>query len=163
MFRVHHIQRHGVGPFHYFFPQWDLPNSLSSNPNGDRMQKLHTWEFYIPTYHFGVHKTIGILSSWFMYRIQRSERHGVEPFKNCGPWWYLSSNLLGDPNKDCMQKLHPREDNVPTYHFTVHKLFPFHILGSCLGYTITRIIVQDHFNIVLLDDTFPMISWDTQT
>ena len=52
---IHHIRRQDVGPLHYFYPHQDLSNGLSSDPNGNRMQKLSTHEFGMPTYHFEDH------------------------------------------------------------------------------------------------------------
>ena len=57
-----------LGLFHYCTPRWDLSNGLSSNPNGDHMQKLCPQEVGIPTYHFGARKIVGISSSRVMFR-----------------------------------------------------------------------------------------------
>ena len=50
----------GVGHFHYCATQQDLSNGLSSDPNGDRMQKLHPCEVNVKTFHFGVNKIVGV-------------------------------------------------------------------------------------------------------
>ena len=47
----------------------DLSNGLSSDPNGDHMQKLRPREVDILTYHFGAHKTIGVSSSRVLFRV----------------------------------------------------------------------------------------------
>ena len=66
---LHHSKQQSVGSFHYYTPQGDLFNDLSSDPNKDRMQKFHHQEVDIPTYHFGAHKTIGISSSRVLSRV----------------------------------------------------------------------------------------------
>lgn len=60
MLRVHHSRSHDIGTFQYFTPWQDLSNSFSIDPDGDHMQMLHHLEAEVPTYHFVVHKTIGI-------------------------------------------------------------------------------------------------------
>ena len=57
----------GLVPIHYSTPRRDLSNGLLSDPNRNRMQKLHPREVDIPTYHFKAHKNIGISSSRVMF------------------------------------------------------------------------------------------------
>ena len=49
---VHYRLRNGLDTFHYFFPLWDLSNSLLSDPNGYRMQKLFPKQVDVPSYYF---------------------------------------------------------------------------------------------------------------
>lgn len=49
MFRVHHILRNGIGPFHYFCSQRYLSNGLLNHPSIDNMQTIHTQQFDVPT------------------------------------------------------------------------------------------------------------------
>ena len=55
--------------FHYCAPRRDLSNGLSSNPNGDHMQKLRPWAVDIPTYHFEARKIVGVSSSRVLFRV----------------------------------------------------------------------------------------------
>jgi hypothetical protein len=120
MLRVHHILRHGVCPFHHSNTMWDNSNCHSSDPNEDGMQKAHPQEVYIPSYHFEVHKIVIISFSGVMFRVHLSESNSVCTFNHCVPWWYLSNGLLRAPNIDHMQKIHPREVDIPLYHLRVH-------------------------------------------
>lgn len=58
-----------MGSFHYCTPRRDLSNGLSSDPNGDHMQKLRPWEVGIPTYYFGARKTVDVSSSRVLFRV----------------------------------------------------------------------------------------------
>lgn len=107
MSSVNLILLHGVGSFHYFFPWRVLSNSLSSNPNKNRMQKLRPHEIVVPTYHFRIHKNIRIIYNMAMFRVHHSWIHGVGHFHYCVLWHELSNNLWSDPNGDCMKTLHP--------------------------------------------------------
>lgn len=49
------------------------------------MEKLRPQEVDIPTYDFEVQKTIGILSTRVMFRVNHIEIHGVIPIHNCAP------------------------------------------------------------------------------
>ena len=109
MIRVHPSRRNGVGPFHYFILEWYLSKSLSSDPNGDRMQKLHQWEFDIPSYHFEVQNIVGVSYYREMSRVHFIERNGVAHLHYFSPWWDLSNGLSSDPNEDSMQIVFPGE------------------------------------------------------
>lgn len=121
MFRVHRIWRHGVFPFHYFIYQWGLSNGLSFYPKRHHIQNLLKQNVDIPTYHFRVHKTVGVSYSRFMFKVHCIYMNGVHHFH----YWDLSLNLLNsllrDQKKYCMQKLCPWQVDVPTYDFGVHK------------------------------------------
>ena len=77
MFRVHNIQRNGVGPSNYFSPLEELSNGLLSDPNGYHMQMLRPQEVDVPTYHFMVHKIVEISSCRVMFRVKCNQINGV--------------------------------------------------------------------------------------
>lgn len=85
-------------------------------------EKLQPQEFDIPTYYFGVPKNVGISSTMIIFRVERNWRHGIGPLHYSTPWWYLSSGLSSNPKKYCVKTIHPREVEVPKYHFKVHKI-----------------------------------------
>ena len=62
-----------------------------------------------------------------------------------------------------MQKLQPWEFALPTYHFTLTKLFSSQLLISCLGYILSKGISCSLFSILFLGDKFSTISRETQT
>ena len=59
-------------PLEYYTHWWYLSKGLSSDQNEDHMKKLCPWEVDVPTYHFVVHKIIGISSSRFMFMVNHS-------------------------------------------------------------------------------------------
>jgi hypothetical protein len=75
MFRVHYIQIHGVTSSHYCATWWDLSNTLSSNPNRDRMQMFFLGEVGVPTYHFGFQKTIEVSYFRVKFRVHNVKTH----------------------------------------------------------------------------------------
>lgn len=81
------------------------------------MQKLHPREVNVPTYYFGVHKTLGILSTRVIFRVQHRQIHGVTPFHYCASLLDLSNGLLSNLNEDHMQKFFLGEVDLPTYLF----------------------------------------------
>lgn len=91
MFRVQNNPSHCRLIFYYFSPQWELSNNLSSDPNWGHMQTFHPWEADVPTYHFGVHKTITFSTYRVIFRVHHSQRHGICHFYSCTSWWYLSN------------------------------------------------------------------------
>ena len=62
---------------------------------------------------------------WNRNSLHHIQTEGVFPFRYCTSQWYFSNGLLSTPNKDHMQKLCPREDDIPTYYFRVHKIVGF--------------------------------------
>lgn len=97
-----------------------------------------------------------------MLRVQCIKRHEIRHFYYYFPWWKIFNGVSSDPNADSMQKIHPQEVDVPTYHFWVNKTIGVSYLGSCLRYTISKGDVVP-FHMVLLGYTFPMVYWATQT
>jgi hypothetical protein len=79
MFRVNLMKRNGLQPIHFFTPQLSLFKGLSSNPNGDHMQKLRPQEGDLATYHFGVHKIVCISNLGVTFRVHYIQSHGVGP------------------------------------------------------------------------------------
>lgn len=75
------------------------------------MQKLGCREVDVASYHFKVNKTLGV--SFY--------RNSLVPFPYCSLHKYLSNGLSSDLNLDRMKKLCPREVDIPTYHFCIHK------------------------------------------
>ena len=69
MFRVHHSIRNGIGSLYYLFPQQDLSNGLSNGPNRYCMKTLRPQEVEIQTYHFKVHKIVGVSYYRVMFRV----------------------------------------------------------------------------------------------
>lgn len=112
---------HGVSLFNYCALRWNIFNAISSDRNEDRMKKLFPNEVNIPTYQFGVHKIVGILYSRVMFRVHHIWRHGKIYFHYYVPQQDHSKCIWSDLNKDYIQKLHPQEIDVSTYHFGVHK------------------------------------------
>ena len=123
-------------PFLYCTPWQVLFNDISSDRNENCMQKLHPCKLGIPTYHFGVHKTIGVSYSSIKFRVHHSLSYGVIPCHYCTPWQGLSNNLLSNPNRNHVETLCPQRFDVANYYFRFTKLFVFHLLRSCLCYTI---------------------------
>jgi hypothetical protein len=130
MFMVHFYQSHGVSHFNYFPPHQDLSNDISSDLNGDHMQKLfpshycaphwylsndpnkdhmqnlHPQKVDLPTYQLGVRKIVGVSSSRVIFRVHYGKRNGVGSlllYSLETPY----NGLLSDPKGDCMQQLHP--------------------------------------------------------
>lgn len=112
MFKVHHIQRHGVGPFFYFAPLQELSNRLWREPNKDLMQTLHPQEVDQPNYEFWVHKNVGVSYARFMFRVHHFQMHGVVFFHYC---------------------YHPRKLAYQLTTLEVITLLMFPILGLTLG------------------------------
>jgi hypothetical protein len=69
IFIIHHRKMNGVWNLHYFTPQWEHFNGLSSNTKKDYMQKLCCGEVEVQTYHFGVHKIVGFYSYRIMFAV----------------------------------------------------------------------------------------------
>lgn len=124
-----HRQMHGVDHFHYYFVRREIFNGLFSDPNWDCMQNLCPRVVDVPTYHFRVHKTIGISSSRAMFMVQNIWRHDGSLFTivllvNTFPTvpWETQMEIIWKcyaPNK-------------MTYQFTklrFTKLLAFHIQG----------------------------------
>jgi hypothetical protein len=151
MFNVQCSQRNCVGSFHYFTPWQDHPNGISSDPEIDHMKKLHQSEFDVPTYHFGVDKTIGFSSYKVMFIVHYSLRNGIEPIYYFSPWWALSNILPSDPNGDHMQKLCHREYDVPTYHIWVNKI---------IGVSSSRVMFRVHH--IKIHCVIPFLYCNTQ-
>ena len=80
---VHHRIRHDVGLFDYCTSQGDLSNSLRNDPNKDHMKMLRPQEVDVPTYHFVVHKTIGISYSRLIFRVNYIQMHVLGTFHYC--------------------------------------------------------------------------------
>lgn len=77
---VHDIQRKVVIPFFYCFTEINLSNGVLSGPNKDRTKNLLPSEVDIPTYHFRVHKIVGILFYRFLFKVHYSQSHGSYSF-----------------------------------------------------------------------------------
>lgn len=90
---------------------------------GDHMQKSQPWEVDVPTYHFGLHQTIGVSSYMVMFRVHSRQGHAIGPFHYNYPRKYLSNSLSSHPNEYFMQKLCPQDVYLGTYYFGVHKKF----------------------------------------
>ena len=75
----------GVGPLHYYTPWLHSFNCLSSDPNGGHMQMLGIDEVDVETYHFEVHKTIGVSNSRVIFRVHYSWINGDFPLHYCTP------------------------------------------------------------------------------
>lgn len=160
--RVLHIWRNGGFYFYYCVPWWDLFNGLSSDPNGDPIQKLCTQEVNIPTYDFRVQKIVDASYYSVMFRVNSIYRNGVWPFHYHVSQWKIQNNLVSDWNKDRMQKVRTREVDVQTYHINVYKI---------VGFSYYRVMFRVHyiqikgvvsFHIILLYQTFPMVPWENQ-
>ena len=80
LFMVHHSQRNGGGPLHYSTPRKDILKGLLNEPNVDHFKILFLQEVDIPTYHFSIHKNIGISSSRIMHRLHDKSSHSVGNF-----------------------------------------------------------------------------------
>jgi hypothetical protein len=143
--KVQYIWIHGVGSFHYFTPQWDITDDLSSDLDGDYMQKIHPREVDVPTYHFEVNKNVIILSDMVMFRVHHGLKHVLFPFHYFTPRWYLSNDLSSNPNRDRMQKLRHWEVDVPTYHLGDQRTIGDYLIGSKLEYTIAKYMVRPFF------------------
>ena len=72
MFSVDYTWMHGVHPFHYYTPPWDLCNGLSSDQSNNFIQKLRREEGDMATYHFMVHKIVCISYYKVMFMIHHS-------------------------------------------------------------------------------------------
>lgn len=84
IFRVKNIQSHVFGPLYYCSYHLFLSNILSTNPNGDHMEKLWPHKFDVQTYHFGVQKTIVISSYRVIFMVYGSE------INRLGHFYYFS-------------------------------------------------------------------------
>lgn len=136
MFRVHHIQRHGVGPFHDGTSQQNLSNSTSSDPKEDCMQTIRPWEVDIPTYQFDVHKTICGSSSRFIIMVNIYKGMGY-PLISMVPLIKTFPTVSRATQKEIRCKSYAL--GMLTYQLTTSeftKLLVFHIIVQFLGYTI---------------------------
>lgn len=109
-------------PFHYCNPWWNLSNSMSSDPNENHLKKLCPREVDILTYHFVVHKNVGVSYSKVIFRVCSNKRHGIGTLQYFTPPRYLSNCLLSEQNGYRMQTLCPLNVHVATFHSRVHKI-----------------------------------------
>ena len=128
MFMVENILRHGLGPFNYYYPQWNLLNSLLNVQNRDCMKMLQSQEVDVSTYHCWVSKVVVSSYSKVIIMVHHKWRHLVGTSHYCSPQWFLSNAFSNDPNREHMQKLWPTEFDVPNYQFGVQKAITFHII-----------------------------------
>ena len=88
------------------------------------------------TYHYGLHKNIGISYYMVMFKVHYRLSQCLGTFHYFSPFLVFSNDLSSNPNRDRMQKLCPKEFDVPTYHFNVHNTI-------CIWYF--RAMLRVHF------------------
>ena len=115
----------------FFSPRWQLLNNLSSDVDGDHMEKLHPWEFDVPTYNFDVQKNVGV--SCIGYTIYEGM---VWPFLKIVLLRYSFPIVSWVIQMDIICKSYAPKKlryQITILGFTKH--LEFHLLGSCWGYT----------------------------
>lgn len=110
-----------VGPFFYVLLGETFPNVSQACQTEITCKRYAPGEVDLETYHIRVHKTIRVSYCRVIFSVHHTQNHGVVPIHYFTLHWGLSSSLLINPCKDGMQKLRPRELDIPTYHFRVHK------------------------------------------
>ena len=137
MFRAHYSQRHCVRKFQYFSLLWELSNSISIDPNAYHIQKLCPKDVDIETYHFGVHKTVCVSSSYVIVRVNYRIRNCIDPLHYFSPSHILSNSLFRNPNIDYILMFYPKKVEVPSLHFKVHKnivVSPYRVMSRVHNY-----------------------------
>ena len=122
------------------------------------MQKLHPQEVDVPTYHIGVHNTIGISSSRLIlvYTLAKGMEYSLFIIFLLHDSFTTISQMT---KMKILCKSYTRgklKYKLTTSGFK--KLLVFDLLEYILGYIIFKGMVDALFTILLLDDTFPMVS-----
>jgi hypothetical protein len=108
-------------------------------------------------------KTTSVSFYMVMMRVHHIQRHGKDHFQ----YFFFVNETFPTISQLPKMKIVCKCYTLGKFKYQLAtlgfiKLLSFNILVSCLGYTISKLIVCSLFIIVLINDTFPMVSQVTQ-